>query len=363
MVCRSGTFRAWGSLARRARKAGRARAARSVDALQPERLFDDRGQLIRFSVTSRLGRAEWAPNPHANGGKLTKPLDLPKLRITALEGPYRKNCHRQIDARVQAEMLVTRTPKPTTLASCPDGELNRLGAVFNIRRTRCFPGRTIAIDDHVCAQGRVMEVLSEHNCEGWLEGYCARWPGPACSRPSKRSGDNVIDDHAARKVDRDERGSSVARARAVAQLSCSRRPAGGTITTGSAIKGPASWNTIVQEGYGGPRVLAAGWQLLASRSPETASEARTSVNLIVIDSKPAPVARSWRPLGALRTRRLDWKWAGTEERGVVEGETEQPDVVLACAGDIPTLETLAAAASLHRTSPRCAFASSTWSIS
>ena len=111
-------------------------------------------------------------NPHANGGKLRRPLDLPRFTDYAIQtkGPGLElhESTRQLGLMLRD----TYARNPTTFRLfCPDEtNSNRLGAVYDIEK-RTFEGRVIPDDDHVGPHGRVMEVLSEHNCEGWLEGY------------------------------------------------------------------------------------------------------------------------------------------------------------------------------------------------
>ncbi len=112
-------------------------------------------------------------NPHANGGKLTVPLDIPDFAAYAVSVPEHDSVHHESTRALEGmlrDIYYSRNPKTFRLF-CPDEtNSNRLGAVFDVE-TRCFQEPTIAIDDHVSAEGRVMDVLSEHNCEGWLEGY------------------------------------------------------------------------------------------------------------------------------------------------------------------------------------------------
>src|SRR5205085_6297252 len=106
---------------------------------------------------------------HANDGSKTKPLDLPPFTDYAVpvakHGAERRESTRQLGEMVRD--IYARNPSSFRLF-CPDEtSSNRLGAVFE-RESRCLVERTIATDDHVSPNGRVMEVLSEHNCEGWL---------------------------------------------------------------------------------------------------------------------------------------------------------------------------------------------------
>ncbi|MGH7293978.1 MAG: phosphoketolase family protein [Polyangiaceae bacterium] len=140
---------------------------------QPERLFDDTGRLrSELRQLAPSGARRMGASPHANGGKLGVVLRLPDSRAYGIpvQAPGRE--HHESTRALGAMLRDTYVANPTTFRLfCPDEtNSNRLGAVFDAS-DRCFEEPTIPIDDHVSADGRVMEVLSEHNCQGWLEGY------------------------------------------------------------------------------------------------------------------------------------------------------------------------------------------------
>ncbi|HYW89773.1 MAG TPA: phosphoketolase family protein, partial [Chloroflexota bacterium] len=141
----------------------------------PDELFDADGKLVpEVAALSPKGDRRMSANPHANGGKLLVDLDLPNFRDYALEVPEpASELHES--TRQLGRMLRDVYTRTATTANfrlfCPDEtNSNRLGNVFEVQN-RCFVGRTLSIDDHLSPDGRVMEVLSEHLCEGWLEGY------------------------------------------------------------------------------------------------------------------------------------------------------------------------------------------------
>jgi xylulose-5-phosphate/fructose-6-phosphate phosphoketolase len=113
-------------------------------------------------------------NPHANGGRLLVPLRVPDFRKYAVEVPkpatVRRESTRQLGELTRDVFIANHDARNFRLF-CPDEtNSNRLSSVFETE-TRCLVERHISVDDHVSADGRVMEVLSEHLCEGWLEGY------------------------------------------------------------------------------------------------------------------------------------------------------------------------------------------------
>ena len=138
------------------------------------------------------------------------------------------------------DLFVLNAEKANFRLFCPDEtNSNRLGAVFEVEN-RCFAGRIDEDDDHVAPDGRVMEVLSEHNCEGWLEGYLLTGRHGLFATYEAFAMVVGIDDGAAREVARGVAAAALAQSRSPRSTCFSRRPAGATITTASAIRGPAS---------------------------------------------------------------------------------------------------------------------------
>src|ERR1700752_1442969 len=142
---------------------------------KPQELFDKNGRFeTEYAELAPKGERRMGDNPHANGGRVEMPLNLPAFTDYALEvkkpGTTRHESTRQLGQFLRD--IYKQNTKPANFRLfCPDEtNSNRLGAVFEVTN-RCFVGRLIDIDDHVSHDGRVMEVLSEHNCEGWLEGY------------------------------------------------------------------------------------------------------------------------------------------------------------------------------------------------
>jgi xylulose-5-phosphate/fructose-6-phosphate phosphoketolase len=142
---------------------------------RPHELFDAGGKLVLdVAALAPSGDRRMSANPHANGGKLLVDLDIPDFSDYALkvEQPASElhESTRQLGKMLRDVYRRTAQTRNFRLV-CPDEtNSNRLGNVFEVEN-RCFVGRTLDIDDHVSPDGRVMEVLSEHLCEGWLEGY------------------------------------------------------------------------------------------------------------------------------------------------------------------------------------------------
>jgi xylulose-5-phosphate/fructose-6-phosphate phosphoketolase len=142
---------------------------------RPDELFDADGRFVAdLAALAPSGDHRMSANPHANGGKLLVDLDIPDFRDYALAverpGADRGESTRQF-GKMLRDIYTRNADARNFRLFCPDEtNSNRLGNVFEVEN-RCFVGRTLDIDDHLSPDGRVMEVLSEHLCEGWLEGY------------------------------------------------------------------------------------------------------------------------------------------------------------------------------------------------
>lgn len=144
-----------------------------MKSYRPEELFDERGRLLpHLAALIPKGARRMGANPHANGGRVAMPLKLPDFRSYAVpvrqHGSELRESTRQLGQWLRD--IYRANPKNFRLF-CPDEtNSNRLGAVFEVEK-RCLVAPTTSSDEHVSPEGRVMEVPSEHNCEGWLEGY------------------------------------------------------------------------------------------------------------------------------------------------------------------------------------------------
>jgi xylulose-5-phosphate/fructose-6-phosphate phosphoketolase len=142
---------------------------------EPERLFDANGAFDPdLAALAPRGDRRMGANPHANGGRVLRALDLPDYRAYSVDVPKPATVQRE-STRQLGELVRDVFAKNREAANfrlfCPDEtNSNRLNSVFEVEN-RCLVERILDIDDHVSPDGRVMEVLSEHLCEGWLEGY------------------------------------------------------------------------------------------------------------------------------------------------------------------------------------------------
>jgi len=315
---------------------------------RPEELFDASGRLVEpLRGLAPVGQRRMGATRYANGGGRFVPLVVPEVAGYALEVSRPGVVHHESTRALGALLRDVYTANPTSFRLvCPDEtNSNRLGAVFEVE-TRCFQEPALANDDHVSAEGRVMEVLSEHNCEGWLEGYVltgrhglfATYEAFAlivASMTTQHAKWLEMTAHLAWRV-------AVPSLNYLLTSTCWRND-----HNGFSHQGPGFMDTILSKKGTIARVYLPPDANCLLSVADHCLQSRNYVNLIVIDKQPqlqwldAAAAAAHCARGA-----SIWDWAGTETSAAAP-----PDVVLACAGDIPTLETLAAAAWLRTHAP------------
>ncbi|MEO8604259.1 MAG: phosphoketolase family protein [bacterium] len=315
---------------------------------RPEELFDTAGRFrAEYAELAPSGDRRMGANPHANGGRLSVPLDLPDYGQLAVEVPRPATVRAESTRPFGALLREIYRRNPTTFRLfCPDEtNSNRLGAVFEAS-DRCFVGPLLDIDDHVSHAGRVMEVLSEHNCHGWLEGYTLT--GRHGLFATYEAFAMIVDSMAMQHAKWLEHCRRIAWRRPVPSLNylltstCWRND-----HNGFSHQGPGFIDNIVNKK---PTVVRVYLPPDANSLLSVADHCLRSedyLNLIVIDKQPQ---LQWLTLGAARAHCARgagvWEWCSTP------GE---PEVILACAGDTATLETVAAAWLLKQHAPELRF--------
>ena len=308
---------------------------------EPESLFDANGKLDRRAGRPRAeGDRRMSANPHANGGKVLVDLDIPDFRDYAVEverpAIVRRESTREL-GKMLRDIYVRNAEAANFRLFCPDEtNSNRLGNVFEVEN-RCFVGRTLDIDDHLSPDGRVMEVLSEHLCEGWLEGYLltGRHGMFATYEAFAMVSASMTVQHTKWLQEADQ--PALAGAGRVAQhpahldLLAQRpqrlQPPGPRPDRRDALQAGHRWRASTCRPMP-TRLLSVADHCLRSRN---------YVNLIVIDKQPQ---LQWLDMETAiehcKRGASIWRRASNDDGG-------EPDVVLGSAGDIPTLETIAAA--------------------
>ncbi|MEP6860336.1 MAG: phosphoketolase family protein [Deltaproteobacteria bacterium] len=316
---------------------------------RPAELFDERGRLVpALRALAPAGDRRMSASPYANGGKHA-PLELPDFHryarevaapgVTLLES-----------TRAFGELLRdTYRANPTRFRLvCPDEtNSNRLGAVFEVE-DRCFQEPAIAIDDHVSPEGRVMEVLSEHNCEGWLEGYVLT--GRHGVFATYEAFALIVASMTTQHAKWLEMSAALPWRAPVPSLNylltstCWRND-----HNGFSHQGPGFMDTLLSKKGTVTRIYLPPDANCLLSVADHCLRSTDYVNMMIIDKQPQ---LQWLDMAAAaRHCKLGasvWEWAGTEQPGEL-------DVILTCAGDIPTLETIAAADWLRHNAPELKF--------
>ncbi|OHU32296.1 phosphoketolase [Mycobacteroides chelonae] len=320
-----------------------------MESYCPHELFDDHGAL-------RPGVAELAPhgpkaigrNSHANGGSLARDLDLPDVdRYAVATGrPGTVNAEATKVLGSYLRDVIERNPMSFRLMGPDETASNQLSAVYE-SSDKAWLARTESTDEHLAPAGRVMEVLSEHLCQGWLEGYLltGRHGVFNCYEAFAHIIDSMLNQH-------------------VKWLSSSAQiPWRHTIPSLNYLLTSHVWR---QDHNGASHQDPGFIDHVANKRPEVVRvylppdantllavadhclRSRHCVNVVVAGKQPALTYMEMDTARAHCARGLGiWDWAGNT--------SDEPDVVLACAGDVPTLETLAAADILRRRLPELAF--------
>jgi xylulose-5-phosphate/fructose-6-phosphate phosphoketolase len=313
---------------------------------RPDELFDRSGRLIpALAALAPAGTKRMGAIPCANGST-GKALDLPTFRDFAVPvaQPARE---RRESPRALGRMLAEvfrRNPESFRLF-CPDETAsNRLQDVF-AATDRCFVGPILPTDDHLAPDGRVMEVLSEHLCQGWLEGYLLT--GRHGLFVTYEAFAMVVASMTVQFAKWLEEGIKLDWRRPIPSLNtmltstCWRND-----HNGFSHQGPGLIDTVLALKGSVVRVYLPPDANCLLSVADHCLRSRNYVNLIVIDKQPQ---LQWLDVDEATAHCAAgasiWDWAGTERPG------EEPDVVLAAAGDIPTLEIVAAAWLLRQHAP------------
>jgi xylulose-5-phosphate/fructose-6-phosphate phosphoketolase len=312
---------------------------------RPEELFDERGALRpALRALAPHGERRMSANPHANGGVLLRALDLPDFRDYAVDVPT-PAVDTSEATRVLGRFLrdvIARNSDRFRLMGPDETASNRLSAVFDVT-DRAWDAITVPGDDHLGPDGRVMEVLSEHLCQGWLEGYLltGRHGMFNCYEAFIHIIDAMFNQHAKwLKTTRD-----IPWRRPIASLNyLLSSHVWRQDHNGFSHQDPGFIDHVLNKKAEIVRVyLPPDTNTLLSVA-DHCLRSRHYVNVIVAGKQPALNYLSMDEAIAHCTRGLGiWPWASN-----TDGE---PDVVLGCAGDIPTLEALAAADLLRQYLP------------
>ena len=310
-----------------------------MKSYKPEELFDKHGKLIsELAELAPTGERRMGANPHANGGLLLRDLVMPDFRDYAVKvtkpGTELEESTRVLGNLLRDVMKLNADARNFRVWGPDETASNRLDALFEVT-DKVFMEPLLATDEHLSTNGRVMEVLSEHMCQGWLEGYLltGRHGFFSCYEAFIHIVDSMFNQHAKwLKVTR-----KIAWRRPVASLNY-------LLTShvwrqdhnGFTHQDPGFIDHVVNKKADVVRVyLPPDANTLVSVA-DHCLRSRNYVNVIVAGKQPALQWLDMKSAIEHCTAGLGiWDWACTDDGG-------EPDVVMACAGDVPTLETLAA---------------------
>ncbi|WP_435846473.1 phosphoketolase family protein [Streptomyces fradiae] len=319
---------------------------------RPEELFDEHGApRERVLACVPDGERRLGSTRHANGGLLVRELPVPPLERFAVAvdrpGATRHEPTRVLGDLLRAVMSATADRRDFRLVGPDETASNRLQAVYGASG-KAWQERVLPVDEHLDRHGRVMEILSEHTCQGWLEGYLltGRHGLFSCYEAFVHIVDSMVNQHI--------KWLKTARAlpwRApVASLNY-------LLTShvwrqdhnGFSHQDPGFVDHVLNKSPEVVRVYLPPDANTLLSVADHVLRSRDYVNVVVAGKQPC---FDWLSLDEARAHCARgagvWEWAGTEDG------TREPDVVLACAGDVPTQEVLAAAALLRRHLPELA---------
>jgi xylulose-5-phosphate/fructose-6-phosphate phosphoketolase len=313
---------------------------------RPEHLFDDDGALrAELAELAPRGERRMSANPHANGGLLLRDLRLPDFRQFAVDVP-RPGATASEATRVFGELLrdvIRLNPRTFRVFGPDETASNRLQAVYEAT-DKAWSAEILATDEHLAPDGRVLEILSEHTCQGWLEGYLltGRHGLFNCYEAFIHIVDSMFNQHAKwLKTTRD-----IPWRRPIASLNyLLSSHVWRQDHNGFSHQDPGFIDHVVNKKAEVIRVYLPPDANCLLSVADHCLRSRNYVNVIVAGKQPSPNWLSMAEATVHCARGIGiWPWASSDSGG-------EPDVVLACAGDVPTLETLAAADILRRRLP------------
>jgi xylulose-5-phosphate/fructose-6-phosphate phosphoketolase len=319
-----------------------------MKSYKPEELFDENGKFVpELAELAPAGNRRMGANPHANGGLLMRDLAIPDFRDYAVNvlkpGTESVESTRVLGQLLRDVMRLNADAKNFRVFGPDETASNRLDALYETT-DKVFMEPTLKTDEHLSQNGRVMEVLSEHMCQGWLEGYLltGRHGFFSCYEAFIHIVDSMFNQHAKwLKVTR-----NIPWRRPIASLNY--------LLTSHVWRQDHNGFTHQDPGFI-DHVMTKKADIVRVYLPPDANtllsvadhclRSRNYVNVIVAGKQPALQYLDMKSAIEHCTAGLGiWEWASTDKGS-------EPDVVMACAGDIPTLETLAAVALLRQNSP------------
>lgn len=317
---------------------------------RPEELFDENGSLLpELAELAPTGDKRMGANPHANGGVLLKNLKMPDFRDYAFDvskpGNTLGESTRIMGNFLRDVMKLNLKSRNFRVVGPDETASNRLGSLFEVT-DRAWMAEKLETDDHLAPEGRVMEILSEHTCQGWLEGYLltGRHGLFSCYEAFIHIVDSMFNQHAKwLKVTSKE----IPWRRPIASLNY-------LLTShvwrqdhnGFSHQDPGFIDLVVNKKADVIRVYLAPDANTLLYITDRCLRSRDFINVIIAGKQPQP---QWLDMDAAIKHCTAgigmWEWASNDRDC-------EPDVVMASAGDVPTLEVLAAVDLLRQHAPQ-----------
>ncbi len=310
-----------------------------MKSYKPEELFDDRGRFKpELAELAPKGQHRMGANPHANGGALLRDLRMPSFKDHAIplssHGTVIGEATRQLGSFLRDIMQLNMESQNFRVVGPDETASNRLSTLFDVT-DRMFNAEIFPSDDHLSRNGRVMEVLSEHLCQGWLEGYLltGRHGFFSCYEAFIHIVDSMFNQHAKwlKTIRRIPWRRPIASLNYLLTSHVWRQD-----HNGFSHQDPGFIDHVINKKAEVVRVYLPPDANTLLSVADHCLRSRNYVNVIVAGKQPALQYLNMDEAIKHCTKGLGiWKWASNDEGG-------EPDLVMACAGDVPTLETLAA---------------------
>ncbi|RUV07131.1 phosphoketolase family protein [Mesorhizobium sp. M1A.F.Ca.IN.020.06.1.1] len=315
---------------------------------RPEELFDAEGAPVAMiRATAPQGGRRMSANPHANGGLLRRSLQLPSLQEHAVSvqqpGGVKAESTRVMGGFLRDVMALNQSAKNFRIVGPDETASNRLQDVFEVTE-RAWMEKILPEDVHLGREGRVLEILSEHTCQGWLEGYLltGRHGLFSCYEAFTHIVDSMFNQHA-KWLD-----------------ACGKLPWRRPIASLNYLLSSHVW----QQEHNGFSHQDPGFIDVALNKKADIVRVYLPADANSLLCVTDHVLRTWNRINVIVAGKANsWQWLSITEAKVhckagigiwewasIDGGAE-PDVVMACAGDVPTLETLAAVQILKRHVP------------
>ena len=313
---------------------------------RPQELFDAGGRLIpELRALAPSGERRMSANPNANGGLKLRELSLPDFRsyAVAVEAPGRAWVEATRVLGGWLRDVIASNPDSFRLFGPDETESNRLGAVFEAT-DRQWQAERLATDENLAPEGRVLEVLSEHLCQGWLEGYLLT--GRHGLFTTYEAFTHIVDSMFNQHAKWLESSHTIPWRRPVASLNyLLSSHVWRQDHNGFTHQDPGFIDLVLNKKAHVVRVYLPPDANALLSVADHCLRSKDYVNVMLVGKQPALTYLTMEEAIIHCTRGAGiWDWASNDEGS-------EPDVVLACAGDVPTLETLAAASILREQLP------------